>query len=469
MLDQIISAVSIPFIALWGFLFPDPTPVIVERVPQEVVQKAERALEQTEEIRDRVDSLGATIPTAIALFEDTLASGITSSATSFILVSGQDITGTSLASSTYGFIIDEGRANEEFVLANCTGTSCTGATRGISPVTGTSSVSSLQFSHRRGASVKITDAPLIPILTRLANGDEEFPNPLKYESGVATTTFTDRREIVSKGYVDDTAFSGAGVISATETAEGVTELSTQTEMASSTVSGSSGPLVLQAQYATSSSPTSGHYVPVTENDGNISNSFLNDDVLLDSDTTGTGSVVRSSANGNALIATSTADTTVATTTETTVFSTSIAGGTLGIGNALNVRIPFTSGQIDDGASITFRVKYGGTTIGTVAYTYDGNGSAGVFNSFLDSTILASSTTSSQEGFTTVNMSLNNTLRRIIDSGTTGEAIFMTGAAVGVGTASVDSTTSQTLAVTVQFSAAVSSTITSNMAIIEHLR
>ena len=64
--------------------------------------------------------LGASFqtPEVRALFETTLASAISSSATSFTLTSATDIDGTALASSTYAFIIDEGTSVEEFVLAD---------------------------------------------------------------------------------------------------------------------------------------------------------------------------------------------------------------------------------------------------------------------------------------------------------------------------------------------------------------
>lgn len=130
------------------------------------------------------------IPTTIAFFETTLASAISSTATSFTLTSATDKDGTTLASSTYAFVIDEGSSNEEIVIADCTATACTNALRGVSALTGTSSVSALKNSHRRGASVKITDAPILMILSRILNGIQDVPNTITYDGSetVATTS-----------------------------------------------------------------------------------------------------------------------------------------------------------------------------------------------------------------------------------------------------------------------------------------
>lgn len=143
-------------------------------------------------------TLGATIPVPIALFETSLASSITDTATSMTLVSGTDKDGTSLNGSTYGFIIDEGSSNEEFVLATCTSTACTSMTRGISVRTGNTAVASLQKSHRRGASVKITDAPVLLTLARILNGTETLPNAISYDTGVGPVVGSD---LADKEYV----------------------------------------------------------------------------------------------------------------------------------------------------------------------------------------------------------------------------------------------------------------------------
>ena len=141
-------------------------------------------------------------------------------------------------------------------------------------VDGTTEVSANKKAHRRGASVKITNFQLVT-LTNIINNTDQLPGVLQYEDSVSTTTISaDAQNLASKAYVDYISFSGASVIDATESAKGVVELATQIEMASSTASGSSGPLVLQAQYATSTPGSTGHYVPITDATGILAEGFL---------------------------------------------------------------------------------------------------------------------------------------------------------------------------------------------------
>lgn len=128
---------------------------------------------------------GIVIPETIALFQTSLSSKIDSDDTSMTLVSGTDADGNEL-DGTYGFIIDEGSSNEEFVQATCSGTSCTSMTRGISVADGKTEVEDLQYSHRRGSSVKMTNYPLLAILQRTANGAESFPNELYYDDSLSS-------------------------------------------------------------------------------------------------------------------------------------------------------------------------------------------------------------------------------------------------------------------------------------------
>lgn len=144
-------------------------------------------------------ALASTIPTPIAQFQTSLASSISANDTSMSLAAAADKEGNTLASSTYAFVIDEGTGLDEFVTANCTGTTCTGLTRGVSVLSGTTSVSSLKKAHRRGASVKITDAPLLLIIARIANGQDTFPNKLTYAT---TPSLSNALDIAYKGYVD---------------------------------------------------------------------------------------------------------------------------------------------------------------------------------------------------------------------------------------------------------------------------
>lgn len=213
------------------------------------------------------------IATPVALFETSLASKITATQTTMTLVSAATKDGTTLVSSTYEFIIDEGTASEEFVIADCVATACTSVQRGLSVLTGTTTVVALEKEHRRGASVKITDGPLLLKLTRILNGIATIPNTISYTTH---PTFTATTQIVDKKYVDDTAFSGASVIDATSAARGVVELATGAEAAASTAAGSSGTLALPASLATSTfnSATAANRVVVTGGTGKIDNFFI---------------------------------------------------------------------------------------------------------------------------------------------------------------------------------------------------
>lgn len=141
----------------------------------------------------------------VALFETTLASRITTTDTSMTLTSAMTKDGTNLASSTYGFIIDEGTASEEFVMADCTGTTCTNMSRGISVVTGTSTVTALKKEHRRSASVKMTDAPILVQLYSIMAGLQNLVNQFNYNTDIQHATTSNalvHAKWVNDRYVD---------------------------------------------------------------------------------------------------------------------------------------------------------------------------------------------------------------------------------------------------------------------------
>lgn len=212
------------------------------------------------------DALGASlaIPSVVALFETTLASAISSAATSMTLTSATDKTGTALASSTYAFIIDENSSSEEMVLADCTGTACVRITRGINPITGTSTTASLQKAHRRGASVKITDGPQLMILSRIINGNGTVPNTLHYASTLSGIS-ADTTAIPDVNYVNSVAIAGAS--NGSETTKGIIQLATALQSASSTSLGSTGAALVQASIYATDTPQRGCAVGYTSTAG----------------------------------------------------------------------------------------------------------------------------------------------------------------------------------------------------------
>ena len=277
-----------------------------------------------------VGAAGTEVPTVVALFSTSLASAISSSATSMTLVSATDKDGNALASSTYPFIIDEGTASEELVIADCTSTACTGMIRGVSVLTGTSSVTALKKSHRRGASVKITDGPQLMILSRMLNGIGRLPNIIAYASN---QTFTLSSSLVDKNYVDSGVLAGGAL--STESVTGITRLATQLQMASSTFAAGT-PTVLYSKYSTSTpSASCGLCTPITQNNGKLHQLFLD----LTQAYTWTGHHIFSSLN--ATIASSTN----ATSTNLTVTGNAIfTGATLtGVAATASSSVWVTSG------------------------------------------------------------------------------------------------------------------------------
>ncbi len=217
--------------------------------------------------------VGQALPSATAAFETSLQSAITSSATTMTLTANA-VRGGGALSGYNCFTIDEGSAQAETVCGTVSGTTVSSLTRGISQSTGTTTVSALQFAHRRGANVKITDFPLIQILKAQANGEDTYPNLLTYTSGTACSGSSANGTICDKAYIDGVSVAGAS--NANATTKGIVELATQTEMGSSTSIGSTGAsLVNQTQYSTSSpSVVCGVCSVATASDGKIRQTFL---------------------------------------------------------------------------------------------------------------------------------------------------------------------------------------------------
>lgn len=222
------------------------------------------------------EALGVALPSGTALFETSLASPITGSASSLTLVANSIRGGGSL-SGYQCFTIDEGSAQAEYVCGTVSGTSVTSLERGLLPSDGITQTASLQFSHRRGSSVKITDFPLIQRLRSQAVGSGTYETPLQYATTVATSTIgSNSQNIASVAYVNSLSFGGVAA-SAQEAVSGFVELATGAEAASSTATGTTNArLVLSTLSATSAAPTSGNVIPVTQDDGNLDVAFLPD-------------------------------------------------------------------------------------------------------------------------------------------------------------------------------------------------
>jgi microcystin-dependent protein len=166
------------------------------------------------------ESFGAvSIPDAPYLFITTLQSNIGSSDSSMTLNSGVLKNGASL-SGIQAFTIDAGTATAEYVIGTCSGTSITAMIRGIDPQNPAVGVTALQFGHRRGADVRMTDFPVLQIMKRLLNGQDALPNALSYDGAVTPTLAA---HLVNKAYVDAVAIAGAP--NASSTVKGISKLS----------------------------------------------------------------------------------------------------------------------------------------------------------------------------------------------------------------------------------------------------
>lgn len=176
-------------------------------------------------------------PDTVALFETSLASRITDTATSMTLTSATTKDGSTLATSTYGFIIDEGTASEEIVLADCTATVCTNMVRGVSVLTGTSSISALKKEHRRGSSVKMTDAPILIFINNILKARQNLENALTYDSALSIATSSNK--LVYANWVNDKILSQALIkaTSTTQTVSGPVIYSASTTFATTTFDG----------------------------------------------------------------------------------------------------------------------------------------------------------------------------------------------------------------------------------------
>ncbi len=266
----------------------------------------------------------STVPIVPAVFDTSLASPITSSDSSMTLSSGTLRDGTTLSGYAC-FTIDESTPILEYVCGTANGTSVTSMTRGLSPLSGTTTVAALQFAHRRGADVKISDFPIMGILSRFFQGADTIPVVLTYGSSltiatssnqIPTATFVNasantasssafslltsssqtingiftfvtaqrptltsdtdtanNTDLVTYGQLSRTAIAGG--VNGNEATKGVYQLATAAQAAAGTRSGSTGAiLALGSTIATSTSQTATTSIVVTNTLGKIDPTFL---------------------------------------------------------------------------------------------------------------------------------------------------------------------------------------------------
>lgn len=240
----------------------------------------------------------ANIPTAISLFETSLANSMATSDTTAFLVSATDRAGNAVTGYEC-FLVDGGTAQQEYMCGTMSGSTVTTLLRGIDPQNPYVSVPALIFSHRRGADVKITDYPTLGILSRLANGTDSYPNVLSYAT---SSTFTVGTQIIDKTYADNLAFAGAP--NGSTTVKGIYQEATTAQINSGTASGSTGadltvqPAMLAASIYNTQLPTANQKLALTGQSGTaVGGSNLFEDFGDTATISTPGKLVRTNGSG----------------------------------------------------------------------------------------------------------------------------------------------------------------------------
>ena len=162
-----------------------------------------------------------TIPKVYADFQTSLASSISSTATTLTLKDSTDPDGTTF-SGYYLLTIDRGNSSKEYMLVTLAGASGTIARRKLSKVDLYTEVSANAFPHYRGAKVEITTVSSL-VINRLLNGDDSF-NSVNWTgvssiSGLSVPTSSETTKAAPVAYVN--SISAAGSVDSSTAAKGV--------------------------------------------------------------------------------------------------------------------------------------------------------------------------------------------------------------------------------------------------------
>ena len=171
------------------------------------------------------------------------------------------------------FIIEPGASKQEIVMCTgLTGTTWTTCTRGLAFYgTSTASVSGNRKTHNSGSTIVMSNVHYVYDEQVDKDSDETIAGIKTFTSSPIVPSPTTDLQVATKAYVDNVAIAGGAT--STETTLGLSQLGTQSEMASTTFD-SNNPQVLSTKYSTSSSPTSGNYAVISESDGNIDQGWI---------------------------------------------------------------------------------------------------------------------------------------------------------------------------------------------------
>jgi len=391
----------------------------------------------------------------LADFTTQLATEISVAGTTATLSSATDDDGVALPAGRYFFTLDGANSNKEHISCDLSGTSLTN----IKTVTrqGVESAG-VARKHRIGASVTLTDFAHILQINNLLNGTTNLnaSTPLRYDG---TATINNANHLATKDYVDGVAIAGAA--DASTTVKGISKMSVAPVSASE-------PIAV--------GDNDGRVPTQNENDalvGTSGTAVSSSNKLVDADDVSSagasGKIVR--ATGTALPALSGENLTkiqsltrvagyaaAGNTTENTVFSTTVTGGLLSSSGMIKVKIPFVA-TIDNNGSgnetYTLRLKYGGSTLQTNTLTcIKGTGTGG--SGYIEAWIINNAATNSQNVF----------FGGILGGPTTNTVVYPTLNHAADTTSAIDTTSNQTLALTVQRTDGTNSSLTFRQGIIE---
>lgn len=156
----------------------------------------------------------------IANFETSIASKLANGATTGALTTVVDKNNVTLPTGKYCMIIDRGTGDEEHLLFDLNGTAMSNIVSVSRQGAQTLGVQNAN-GHRAGAKCYLTDFVNLKLIVDILNGVDtlDSTNPLKYDTD---PTFTDSKQLVSKGYVDtQTALFVSNLLSGNNTYTGI--------------------------------------------------------------------------------------------------------------------------------------------------------------------------------------------------------------------------------------------------------
>jgi hypothetical protein len=137
----------------------------------------------------------------IAQFETSLASGISKTSTTGVLLSNVtgDNDGATIPNGDYGVVIDERNSKREYAIITINGFNFTFVKRGLSMIDGDTVKVGNKFDHRKGSVIKIVTHPIVTLMVKAFNGEYPFGGVPTLPT---TRTINNPRHIVDKEYAD---------------------------------------------------------------------------------------------------------------------------------------------------------------------------------------------------------------------------------------------------------------------------